>query len=165
MHAYYRGMENVIGMNSFSQELLHNADTALREGKDSYARSILVWLVRKQPTNAAAWLMMSRAVEDVEHRYDCLQRALILTDDNPIVQEQVYELERIITGKNCNSAEATKPWPETSELMPLPVAPEPVTLPIEESEPPAYALFRQVNARHLLMLSGLSVIMFAYVFG
>ncbi len=162
MNEYYTVMETVVGMNSFSQELLRSAEDALRKGKDSYARLVLAWLLRKEPDNAVAWLMLARAVDTLEQRYDCLQRALDLTGNHPVIREQVYQLERTITGKNCSAPETKQPWPETSELMPLADKGKSIVSAEKTERLPALGY---VNSRHLLMLSGLCVIMFAYVFG
>ncbi len=162
MNEYYTVMETVVGMNSFSQELLRSAEDALRKGKDSYARSVLAWLLQKEPNNAVAWLMLARAVDTLEQRYDCLRRAQDLTDDHPLIREQIYQLERTITGKNCSAPETHRPWPATADLV-QPHHEDNSIIPAEKTERIPFLSY--VSSRHLLMMSGLCVIMFAYVFG
>ena len=62
--------------------ILDQARMALRQGDKQTAKNILANLVRQEPQNAEAWILMAEVVDDPKQKAFCQQRAQALAGDS-----------------------------------------------------------------------------------
>lgn len=70
----------------FANSGLAEGIAALKAGRRDEARRLLAQAVYADPEDAAAWLWLSRCVDDARQRRDCLERVLRLNPDNAEAQ-------------------------------------------------------------------------------
>ncbi len=66
--------------------LMQQARTAIREGRLVEARRLLRQVIREEPHNHAAWLLLARATPDANLSAQYIERAHLLRPDSPLVQ-------------------------------------------------------------------------------
>lgn len=72
--------------------LMQQARTAIREGRLVEARRLLRQVVREEPQNHAAWLLLARATPDANLSAQYIERAYLLRPDSPLVQRAQDDL-------------------------------------------------------------------------
>jgi cytochrome c biogenesis protein CcmG/thiol:disulfide interchange protein DsbE len=122
-------------MEEQSPQILEYAELLLDEEKKQEARLLLVAYIKRNPTSADAWWVMSRAVEDEKQELDCLERALRL---DPAHEQSRLRMEAL---KNPStplptiiSESPSQPKPASASQQP-PV-PEPQKTPAPASQQP-----------------------------
>jgi hypothetical protein len=106
------------------QELTQRGITALKAGDRAAARKFLSQAVKESPEDATAWLWLSGAVDNDEHRIICLRQVLRIEPQN---QAAVRGLEKLLMKTQPASPEKTSdsaepiapPLPEKSQLVNL----------------------------------------------
>lgn len=73
-------------------DLLQQAQQAFQSGEREQARRLLVEVLRANPRDVSAWLLMSQVVELPAHKLDCLMRVLAIEPEN---QAALAELARL----------------------------------------------------------------------
>lgn len=73
---------------------LEHVQTLLQEGKKREAQLLLVTYLKRYPTSAEAWWLMSQAVEDEKQIRDCLERVLRLQPGHEQARRRLEELKR-----------------------------------------------------------------------
>jgi hypothetical protein len=104
------------------------ARAALMQGDKTTARAELATVLRADPGNAQAWLLMSGIVTTPEQQRDCLARVLAIEPDNPAARRGLAALEAAPATLATSGAPASAP----SGIRRLAAAPSP--------EPPHPAL-------------------------
>lgn len=61
---------------STTDELIQNATTLIRVGKNAEAKKVLSQVVKQEPDNAKVWLLLSQVAQDQEQAIYCLNKAL-----------------------------------------------------------------------------------------
>ena len=74
------------------ESALEQAAGAIRQGNKRQAQIILAEVIRQEPRNEAAWLLLADAVERKEHAIDCLERVLKFDPNNQIARERLASL-------------------------------------------------------------------------
>lgn len=111
--------------------LLDQAITALKAGDTLHARDLLTQLLKTDPQEALAWVLLSACWSEPEKKRYCLEKALALRPDDPQVRQALSDLNAQ-TGETSASAPAA-PQPE---LIPVaPAAEAPVETPAGETPP------------------------------
>jgi len=102
------------------EQILHSARAAISEGNRSQARALLAALVRNQPQNKEAWMLLSEVVQKRDQVIYCLERALRIDPKEPTVRRSLEllrseGLSRIAApGRPKKPAESRRPAaPET----------------------------------------------------
>jgi hypothetical protein len=109
-----------------NETTLAQAQQALARGDKAGARAILAPVVRADPSDGQAWLLLSETVDDVAQKRDCLQRALRAQPDNAAARSALARLDAPTVAPN-----ASQP------AIPAPVNPTPASQPAPE--PDAFA--------------------------
>jgi len=73
--------------------LLAQASRAALSGNKPQAQAILAELIRREPKNESAWLLLADIVEKKEYAVDCLERALRLNPGNEQARKRLEELK------------------------------------------------------------------------
>ncbi len=73
-------------------ELLLQAMSAKHSGDIALAKQLLSQALIQDPTNEAAWMLMSEVVEDVKLRRNCLERVLRINPDNTAASTALAKL-------------------------------------------------------------------------
>jgi hypothetical protein len=74
-------------------ELLQEAIDALQAQDKSRARKILAHIIRDNPQNDRAWMYTAFAVDTVDQKIECLQRAIEINPANEKAEELISRLE------------------------------------------------------------------------
>lgn len=61
---------------STTDELIQNATTLVRVGKNAEAKKVLSQVVKQEPDNAKVWLLLSQVADNQEQSVYCLNKAL-----------------------------------------------------------------------------------------
>lgn len=77
-----------------SEELLHKAIEALKNGDRRRSARLLGQVVATDPDNLAAWWYLAAVLEDAEQRIQCLQQVLRLRPDHAEARRLIALLER-----------------------------------------------------------------------
>jgi hypothetical protein len=123
-------------------ELTQRGIAALKAGDRDTARQLLGEAVKQNPSDAAAWLWLSGAVESDGERVACLQRVLRIDPENQHAGRglaQIQERRARAAEQAVQQSEPAAQQPEPVAQQPEPVAqqPEPVVQPSDpEGEPP-----------------------------
>jgi len=136
---------------------LIQARNFIQAGRLNDARALLVDLVRQNPNNDQAWLLLSHTLSDPQQKIDCLERALRLNPRNADARAQLDNLTEpnpppalpSVSPFFDEDLETIEPDPPPSDLS---IAsdeavltkawandPEPATVPTPESEPASLA--------------------------
>jgi len=80
---------------------LRQGIAALKAGRRAEARQLLIQAVSANPKDAAAWLWLSRCVDDADRRQECLERALHLAPADESARRALWkekgaQLRRIV---------------------------------------------------------------------
>ena len=70
-------------------EKLQEAITAIKKGDKVTGKKLLIEVLRADPQNETAWLWMSTAVEGLDQRKECLEKALAINPDNKNAQRSL----------------------------------------------------------------------------
>lgn len=73
-------------------ELLKEAAALIRQGNTKSARQIIISVLREDQDNFQAWYMLSFAVPVEEKQIEAVQRALLVSPDNPKALERLKKL-------------------------------------------------------------------------
>ncbi len=73
-------------------DLLQEAQVAKQNGDISLAKQLISQALIQQPSNEAAWMLMSEVVEDVRLRRNCLERVLAINPKNAIASDALSRL-------------------------------------------------------------------------
>jgi hypothetical protein len=103
------------------QEAFQRAIQAIRNGDRTTGRRLLAQVLRADGRNVPAWLWMSAAVEDDDHRRDCLRRALAIDPDNEFARAGLARL----AAQQSNPATRSAPHPLPDRSEPVPDQPPP----------------------------------------
>ena len=134
---------------------LEKGIAALKAGRRKLARRLLAQSLCARPDNAAAWLWLSRCIDDETRRQECLERALRLEPDNEVVLGALGQgrgaLLREIVGAGASGDQALHSVATPLEVEPL--QPAPPDNPewrsrIEEPEPGQESLPPAVEGRN-----------------
>jgi peroxiredoxin len=122
-------------MEEQSPQILEYAELLLDEEKKQEARLLLVAYIKRNPTSADAWWVMSRAVEDEKQELDCLERALRL---DPAHEQSRLRMDAL---KNPSASLPIPPLLSASQPKPAPAsqqtpAPEPQKTPAPGAQQP-----------------------------
>jgi peroxiredoxin len=71
---------------------LNHAEELLRSGHKADARELLANYLKGNPDSAKGWWLMSYAVEDLDHQYECLERVLELYPHHRKAQKRLDAL-------------------------------------------------------------------------
>lgn len=74
------------------QRLFHEAQTAGPRPDRATAYRLMRQTLIDDPTNVIAWLEMSQLVDDLQHRRECLERALALDPSSQVVRDAFERL-------------------------------------------------------------------------
>src|SRR3990172_705596 len=74
------------------ESALEQAAGAIRQGNKSQAKIILAEVIRQEPRNEAAWLLLADAVERKEHAIDCLERVLKFNPNSQVAHKRLASL-------------------------------------------------------------------------
>src|SRR4030067_121117 len=85
---------------SNSSELIEKAITEAKSGNRTGAKKLLAQVVRKEPSNAQAWYLLSRLVEEKEQIIYCLKKVLEIMPDNSQVKARLKKLQSESTPKH-----------------------------------------------------------------
>ncbi|MCC6146797.1 MAG: hypothetical protein IT308_04445 [Anaerolineaceae bacterium] len=80
-------------MKNETNSALDQAMALIRSGAPEEAGSLLAGAVRKDPKNAAAWMLLAGYAPDPERQRFCLERSLALAPDNTAAQQLLQTLE------------------------------------------------------------------------
>jgi Tfp pilus assembly protein PilF len=61
---------------------LQDATNALQQGNEQLATGTLATLVRSEPNNETAWLMLASVLDDNDRKRHCLERVLAINPAN-----------------------------------------------------------------------------------
>ena len=95
------------------QQLLRVGIQAVRAGDKTRGRDLLEQVVRADESNAAAWLWLSRALDDPAERLTALQNAARLNPQNEVMRSELQELRR-----QLGIREASPPDVASGRIMP-----------------------------------------------
>jgi peroxiredoxin len=125
-------------MNSPSPNAVDLAELLIQEGKKQEARALLATYLKRNPTSARAWWVLSQAVETPAQERDCLERVLVLEPEHAQAQARLAQLRPPPT-KHVKPFTASLPSERVEK--PLTVPPPPSAAPQKEQEPstPAWA--------------------------
>ena len=84
---------------SNSSELIEKAITEAKSGNRTGAKKLLAQVVRKEPSNAQAWYLLSRLVEEKEQIIYCLKKVLEIMPDNSQAKARLKKLQSESTPK------------------------------------------------------------------
>lgn len=100
---------------------IHDAvQHALQSGDRESARRLLAALLRADPQNVQAWLLMSEAVDTDTQRRECLQRVLAIEPDNQAARAGLAQLERQASRGRSRQSEVLPVEPRRGARTPLP---------------------------------------------
>jgi immune inhibitor A len=111
---------------------LHRAVELAKAGRKDEAMPIVAALIRQNPNDAQAWLVMAQLVDDPQQAADCMRHVVELRPDDPKMQNLLARLEA--------RAQAAQPPPEPEpKTWQPPVQPEPEAWqPPTQPEPEAW---------------------------
>lgn len=123
--------------------------TAIRANDPKRGRDLLMQALKIEPNNEAAWLWLSRTVDDPERKIQCLERALQVNPDNLQTKTLIEKIKGSSTDPRISTAEiaaaetGTAPEnpvpPSKPELKPSSVSPMPAPLNFTADESKAIA--------------------------
>jgi hypothetical protein len=93
-------------MEMTDQESIQQAAQAIQDGDRETGRRLLLGIVRANPHNAQAWLLMSGVVDSEEEQRDCLLRTLDIEPDNSAAQMELAWLDLRLQGEAPSATEA-----------------------------------------------------------
>ena len=70
-----------------SEEALEYAANAIKNGDSHVARKVLVWILKKDPQNVPAWLLIGDITEDREEKIKCYSQVLEIDPENETAKE------------------------------------------------------------------------------
>lgn len=102
--------------------LLQRSAALVHEDKKEEARSLLIQAVKENPKDAAAWYGLSFCVDDLQHKKDCLQRALQISPNYPQAQRALDYINNIKSqaSDNPNEGSTKSNSPNTGDLPQIP---------------------------------------------
>lgn len=74
-------------------QALDQALLALRAGQPAQAQAFIAQVLRTDPRNIDAWLLLEQCVEPTDRRKYCLQQVLLLSPDNQTARQRLAALE------------------------------------------------------------------------
>jgi len=86
-------------MEMTDQESIRQAARAIQDGDSETGRRLLLGIVRANPHNAQAWLLMSGVADNEEEQRDCLLRVLNIEPDNSAAQMELAWLDLRLQGE------------------------------------------------------------------
>jgi Zinc carboxypeptidase len=111
--------------------LLDQATEALKTGDTLQARNLLTQLLKTDPQEARAWLLLSACWNEPEKKRYCLEKASSLQPDDPQIRQALSDL-----AAQSGETAASAPAGEQSALLPVDLAGEaPAGTPAEATSP------------------------------
>lgn len=122
-------------MSEPREDLLRAARRAIRANDIAGARNLLAALVKAQPGNEEAWLMLARVLERDDQTIYCLRRALKINPGNSSAARWLSSLQRKQSAGTDPSSQVTTPSKPAPSRMPagqpaLVPKPGPETVPL-----------------------------------
>lgn len=111
-----------------NQPAIQQAKQAIQVGDHPQALKILRQLLKQQPRNSQAWLLLSEVVDQPEHARQCLERVLQLDPGNAVARQRLSRYQ----GSPAQSSALITPPP--AQASPTPAS---TTAPETEPEQPA----------------------------
>lgn len=127
------------------QQTLRMGIEAARRGDKASAQVLLQQVVNADPNNELAWMWLASAVDSLEERRACLQRALQINPDNARAREALQRLQ--------------PDSPRAVSDTPRPRRPRPTAPPAERSGPSPVAILVGV----VVALAAITALIFAIV--
>lgn len=104
-----------------AKTLYREGITAIRSNEPKRGRDLLMQALKLEPNNEAAWLWLSRAVDDPERKLQCLERALQVNPDNVQTKTLIEKIKTSQTDPRISTAEIAAA--ETTVAAESPAAP------------------------------------------
>ena len=79
-------------MSNGTRVLLNQAISMVQQGDRQGGKRLLARVLRQEPDNVDAWLWLGTAVDDLEHRVECLRRVLAISPHNKIAWKRLAVL-------------------------------------------------------------------------
>ncbi len=76
-----------------TQKQLKRAAEALKDEKPTEARQILDDILRQEPNNVDAWLLLFTAIDDPLEKIDCLKRAVRLRPKDERTRQRLHKYQ------------------------------------------------------------------------
>ncbi|MDX1412775.1 MAG: L,D-transpeptidase family protein [Candidatus Promineifilaceae bacterium] len=73
---------------------LKQAKLAIREGHISEARRLIRQVIREEPQNYVAWLLLARVTDSPQAAQEYVKRAATIRPDNPLVHSEIKRLDK-----------------------------------------------------------------------
>jgi hypothetical protein len=96
---------------------LRDAVANIKAGDKQAARSILVPILRSEPQNEIAWLLLSYAVDEKEYKRDCLERVLEINPANEKARKRLAEIDVIEFDKQSQPQQTIKKASEKTAIQ------------------------------------------------
>ncbi len=94
---------------------LEQAQLAVQRGDKKRARSILREVIRQEPRNEAAWLLLAEFAEKPEHTVAWLEHVLKINPNNVVAREKLATLGVLSTPRDLHSEQIQEPPPQTEK--------------------------------------------------
>lgn len=104
---------------------LERARYAIQTGSKSTARQLLADVLRTNPRNVEAWLLMSSAVRDRDKQRECLLRVLALDPDNAAAKAGLDWVQNLAAGVPSDDVTDVAGLPGEPARQPAPDTPRP----------------------------------------
>ncbi len=109
---------------------LQRAELLLREGRKEEARAVLMGYLRKDPSSARAWWLLSFALTDLRQQAECVERVLQMSPENMHARDRLSKLKSELAAARTGPSRSQ---PTIAPFFPEDIAPLPGSTPLEDS--------------------------------
>ncbi len=96
-------------------ETLHRAYLLLKEGRAQEAQPVLIEFLKRNPDSEQGWMLLSHAVENPQHKVECLQRVLQINPHHARAQNRI---ENLTAFQESGEVVSTPQWPTLDPAVP-----------------------------------------------